>query len=198
MDTQQREKVSDIQALISGREQSGAKSFDNEKCRNSACPSSSIPSLSLIGCHACEGLDLCLDVCERVWWLSTSEYRGLRLPPGDERWTSLEGGDYLILCEYYIGDLYTHSQALFSSFFASFVPTVFINQVLDFLINFLTFSLTRISNFAAPSIKPTLEHTTSAKCHPSDNEGKKCHGVCALTKCPYIYVHICLLVGLWK
>lgn len=75
---------------------------------------------------------------------------------------------------------HTHKLCLSLSIQVSFPPFPSICQFLN------SFSS---SNFAAPHIIPTLEHTQQGlgsqakrqwvekcgKCHPSDNEGKKCH-----------------------
>lgn len=60
--SQQRTKERDNQALISEKEQSNTKTFDDEKCRNSgsSSASSSIQSLSLIACHTVSALSRCV------------------------------------------------------------------------------------------------------------------------------------------
>ena len=95
--------------------------------------------------------------CACVLRLSTSQCRGLRLPPGMSghiirgRWLSYPRDD-----ADFIGDLvHTHPHKRY--FFSVFLP--FIPSICPFFIDSSTLSLTRLSNFAVSPIKSMLEHT---------------------------------------
>lgn len=167
-------------------------------------PSPPLPSLSLIGCH--ELLDVCLVcACVRacVWQLSTSDQRGLRLCWMSGRIIKRRRLSYSAWRRWlHLWPTHTHTRRL-CHFFFSLPVFFFFSFCFHQSVNLSALSPTRLSHFDAPHIMPTLEHTQQGlvwgvrqkwveecgKCHPSDNDRKKCPYVCvcALAKlclCP--------------
>ena len=173
-------------------------------------PSPPIPSLSLIGCHerldvclVCACVPVCVCVCVCVWHQTTVGCDCVGWAAA-----SLKGGDYLIPrddAEYIRDPPPTHTHTLEGSVTFFFFTSFFFSFCFHQSVNLSALSPIRLSHFDAPHIMPTLEHTQQGvgwgvrqkwveecgKCHPSDNDRKKCPCVCALAWCVCVHCKFC-------